>query len=146
MLPELYRHTQIGYVLLVALGAGLLLILALMSATGLNWVGLAVLLFLACCLAFFATLTTRVDPAGLEIWFGPGLLRRRFTLDTIAACRVVRNRWYYGWGIHLTPSGWLYNVSGLQAVELTMKNGKKVRIGTDDPAGLAEAIELSRRG
>jgi hypothetical protein len=54
---------------------------------------------------------------------------------------VVKNPWYYGWGIHLTPSGWLYNVSGFWAVELQMKNGKKYRIGTDDPEGLVQVIQ-----
>jgi hypothetical protein len=53
---------------------------------------------------------------------------------------MVKNPWYYGWGIHLIPGGWLYNVSGWEAVELQMKNGNKYRIGTDDPQGLMDAI------
>jgi hypothetical protein len=57
---------------------------------------------------------------------------------------VVRNRWYYGWGIRITPRGWLYNVSGLDAVELALKNGKCVRIGSDEPHALARAIDHAR--
>jgi len=52
----------------------------------------------------------------------------------------VKNPWYYGWGIRFTPHGWLYNVSGLHAVEIELKNGKKYRIGTDVPENLEKAI------
>jgi hypothetical protein len=56
---------------------------------------------------------------------------------------VVKNPWYYGWGIRLIPGGWLYNVSGFWAVELQMKNGKRYRIGTDDAEGLAKSLEAA---
>ncbi len=42
--------------------------------------------------------------------------------------------------------GWLYNVSGTDAVELKMKNGKRYRIGTDVPGELAEAIRQAIKG
>jgi hypothetical protein len=119
----------------------MLLLLALMIPNGFNWVSLVGPLILAGCAVVFATLTVRVDEAALEFWFGPGLIRRRFPLYSIAMCRVVKNPWYYGWGIHLTPAGWLYNVSGFWAVELVMTDGKQCRIGTDDPQSLVQAIE-----
>jgi hypothetical protein len=53
----------------------------------------------------------------------------------------VKNQWWWGWGIRLIPGGWLYNVSGLDAVELKMKNGRVYRIGTDEPRKLAEFIQ-----
>jgi len=38
--------------------------------------------------------------------------------------------------------GWrLYNVSGLDAVELHLENGDIRRIGTGDPKGLAAALK-----
>ena len=37
--------------------------------------------------------------------------------------------------------GWLYNISGYDAVQLNMRNGKVVQIGTDEQAVLLEAIE-----
>jgi hypothetical protein len=44
-------------------------------------------------------------------------------------------------GIRMTPSGWLYNVSGLSAIELSFKNRKtRIRIGTDKPDEIAEAV------
>jgi plasmid stabilization system protein ParE len=50
----------------------------------------------------------------------------------------------YGWGIRLTPSGWMFNVSGLDAVELTLRSGKRFRIGTDDPRDVIQALEKAR--
>ncbi|GIK38088.1 MAG: hypothetical protein BroJett011_19210 [Chloroflexota bacterium] len=136
-----YHHTQIGYVILVALGAALLLLTGLMLANGFDWVALMVLLFLAVCLVMFATLTVEIDDEALLVRFGPGPIQKRFRLADISSCRVVKNPWYYGWGIHLTPSGWLYNVSGFWAVELQMKTGQKYRLGTDDPQGLVQAVQ-----
>lgn len=136
-----YHHTQIGYLILVALGAGLLFMIGLILTNDFEWMTLVVLLVLVVCLVIFATLTVEIDEEALIIRFGPGLIQKRFRQADIISCRVVKNPWYYGWGIHLTPSGWLYNVSGFWAVELQMKNGKKYRIGTDDPEGLVQAIE-----
>jgi hypothetical protein len=76
----------------------------------------------------------------LEARFGPGPIRKRFKLNEIESCQVVKNHWYYGWGIRLTPHGWLYNVSGFHAVEIKLRTGKKFRIGTDVPQELEEAI------
>ncbi len=142
---ERYRHTQIGYLLLVALGGGLALILYLMLITGFNWVTAIALIILAGCLWVFSSLTVTLDGDKLEVRFGPGFIHLSFLLSDIVAHRVVTNPWYYGWGIRLIPDGWLYNVSGLQAVELLMVSGRRYRIGTDDAEGLALAIEEARR-
>lgn len=37
--------------------------------------------------------------------------------------------------------GWLYNVEGLGATELRMRNGRRYRIGTDEPERLETAIK-----
>ena len=52
-----------------------------------------------------------------------------------------KNRWYNGWGIRLIPRGWIFNVSGFDAVEIQMKNGRRYRIGTDEPEALLAAIQ-----
>jgi len=89
----------------------------------------------------FASLTVVVGDAAVFVRFGPGLIRRSFALTDIRAVRTVRNRWYYGWGIRLLPRGWLYNVSGLDAVEIELADGRAHRIGTDEPEALAAAIQ-----
>ena len=101
-------------------------------------VGLLVMLIV---LGLFATLKVAVGDGMIKIQFGMGVIRKGFLLKEIEAYRVVRNPWYYGWGIRYTPQGWLYTVSSFSAIELQMKSGKKYRIGTDDPEGLAKAID-----
>jgi hypothetical protein len=61
-------------------------------------------------------------------------------VQEIRDARAVRNRWFYGWGIRLTPHGWMFNVSGLDAVELDLPNGRRFRNGTDEPERLLAAI------
>jgi hypothetical protein len=39
--------------------------------------------------------------------------------------------------------GWLYNVAGWDAVVITLGNGRKFALGTDDPHGLVSAIKRS---
>ena len=90
--------------------------------------------------ALFGTLTIRVDDDWLECRFGVGLIRRRIRRADIGEVQSVRNPWWYGWGIRLTPHGWLWNVSGLSAVELTLANGKKFRLGTNEPDELEKAL------
>jgi hypothetical protein len=140
MTQPAYRHTQVGYLTIAALGAALVLI-AVLTVSEFYWVGLVVFIVLAACLVVFASLTVELDGERLRLWFGPGLIRKSFPLREIEAARPVTNPVWYGWGIHLTPAGWVYNVSGLRAVEVLMKNGRRVRVGTDEPEALALAIE-----
>jgi hypothetical protein len=92
------------------------------------------------CAILFDSLTVRVSNDHVEIRFGIGMIRKQFNVDNIKTATIVKNKWYYGWGIRLTPHGWLYNVSGLDAVEILMHNGKQYRIGTDQPNELHNAI------
>jgi hypothetical protein len=96
-------------------------------------------------LASFATLTVSIDDNYLGIKFGYGIFAKKFALSQIASVRAVKNRWYYGWGIRLWlwPKMWIYNVSGFDAVEITMKHGQVYRIGTDVPEELETAIKQS---
>lgn len=138
-----YHHTQIGHVILAAIGAAMLLILLLMPLYRFNWVPVIVFVILAVCLVLFATLTVQIDEDSLRVRFGPGLIRKEFLLEDIESHQMVKNHWYYGWGIRRAPQGWRWNVSGLHAVELQLKNGKRFRIGTDDPEGLSQILRQS---
>ena len=138
-----YRHTQSGTVVVAALGVGVVLTIAvLLSVPGsgvrvATGVTLAILLL---CAVLFYSLTVEVTADEVVVSFGPGVIRRRFLLQDVRGARKVRNPWYYGWGIRFTPQGWLFNVSGLDAVELEFDGDRRVRIGTDDPEGLSTAI------
>lgn len=138
-----YEHTQVGYLIITAMTAVMILIGIVMSNTGFNWVAVSVLIIIGVALVLFASLTVVIWEDDLEIRFGPGLIRRKFKLRDIETCQVVKNPWYYGWGIRLTTHGWLYNVSGFSAVEVELKTGRKHRIGTDVPHELETAIRQS---
>ena len=138
-----YEHTQIGHVIIWSL-LGVMMLVAITgtfhsSSHPANLLVPCVILSVA--LALFYKLTIKIDGKVLCASFGAGLIRKRVQLADIARCGPIRIRWWYGWGIHLTPYGWLYNVSGLDAVAITLHNGKKFALGTDDPHGLAAAIQ-----
>jgi hypothetical protein len=97
-------------------------------------------------MAIFGTLTVDVSKDRVVVWFGPGLIRRTLPVADIRDARAVRNKWWYGWGIRLTPHGWLFNVAGLDAVELELASGRKFRIGTDEPQVLLNAIRTAMVG
>jgi hypothetical protein len=138
-----YRHTQFGWVTVGVCGAVLVLLawLPLPARARPEWVLLAPTFVVMVVVGVFGTLTVEVDDAMIHLRFGAGFIRKSFALADVASCRPVRNRWWWGWGIRRIPGGWLYNVSGLDAVELVLKNGKPFRIGTDEPRRLAEFIE-----
>jgi hypothetical protein len=139
-MSETYHHTQVGTLLIVLLALPVLVILIIASTVGWDPVSIAVLVILVACLVMFGTLTVHIDDGVLTARFGPGLLRRSLKLRDIRSATAVRNRWFYGWGIRSIPRGWLFNVSGLDAVELQMTNGRVFRIGTDEPDALLAAI------
>ena len=140
-----YRHTQRGTLILavclavVALGVGI----SLMSG---KWPAAVIMTIINLPLAIlFSSLTVEVDTSELRWFFGPGLWTYRLLLREIDDVAVVRNHWWNGWGIRMAPGFRLYNVSGLDAVELRVGANDVRRIGTDDPQGLAGALR-SRRG
>jgi len=93
------------------------------------------------CLLLFYKLTIIVDNEAISFKLGIGLLGKSYEISEIKSCRPVKNLWIYGVGIHKLPNGWLYNVSGLKAIELRFKDSTRVvRIGTDNPDEIAGVI------
>lgn len=138
-----YEHTQPGYVTGPALAAGAA-ITPLSVRAEYGTVGVGGLLMtgaFAVGAVLFSSLTVRVTDEALCFYFGPGFWTRRIPLDAIEAAEPVRNAAWYGWGIRYTGRGWLYNVSGLEAVELTVRDEGRLRIGTDEPERLAQVLE-----
>jgi hypothetical protein len=141
-----YRHTQAGWVTLWSLGGSSLLILYLMRLEP-SWIPLPILGILILAMILFASLTVIGNSRFIEVRFGPGLIRKRIGLDDIESCRSVQNHWWYGWGIRRLLKGWMFNVSGLDAVELSLKKGGTFTIGTDEPEILERFIkgEIEKR-
>ncbi len=145
--PPSYVHTQPGTLVRWTFAAALAATAA--TALGREWlpVVIGIALLICAALSLFHALSVEVDRAGVRLRFGIGLIRKSIPLSSIRSAREVRNRWWYGWGIRLTPHGWLWNVSGLGAVELELESGRRFRIGSDEPQRLHAAIEsvLKRR-
>ncbi len=136
----MYKHTQ---------NSNLMKGMALASLIGAVVVGYIAKQFIVSCplalLALgmylgFRNLTVEVDDVSIRINFGIGWIKKEFRLEDISSVEAVRNCWMSGWGVRSIGDGWLYNVAGLDAVELKLKSGKRARIGTDEPQILASEI------
>ena len=90
----------------------------------------------------FRHLETRDEGDSLLVAFGPlPVFRRHVSYDNIESVTQSRSTLLDGWGIHLSPSGgWTWNLWGYDCVDIKMKKGSKLRLGTDDPTSLCEFL------
>ena len=137
-----YRHTQLGWFML---GLDVLLMLlvgvpAVRTGRPALWFGFALVTMLA---IGFSTLTVEVNASAVRFWFGPGILRRTMPLAAIASAEITIAPWWYGIGIRFTPTGLMYNVATGRTVDLVFHSGKRVRIGTDEPEALRDAVRAA---
>ena len=99
--------------------------------------------------AFFAAmhLRTEVRADRICIRFFPIHLRYRcWSWEEIASIDVREYsplREYGGWGIRLGVKGWAYNVSGRIGVQLILKSGKRILIGTQEPDAFLAAVQAA---
>ncbi len=140
-----YKHTQTGYLAVLVLVwmvlvGGLVIALAGDEEPAVLWAMAASFLVVGVVVFWFNRLTVSVDGGRVKVFFGPGRPRRIIETWEIIGFKHVRNKWYFGWGMRKVPSGWMFNVWGLDAVELELANGRKFRIGTDEPADLLAAL------
>jgi len=148
MPPTHYEHTQPAHLIRVAMGLSIAAILITAAVVPhveeQTWlrqvaIGSLVVLFVLVT-ALFWSLTVTVTGEYLAWHFGLGVIRKRVPLTEIESCEPTRTSFWNGWGIHWSPRGWVYNVSGYGAVEVRLKSGKAFRLGTDEPEALAEAV------
>ena len=91
----------------------------------------------------FSSQTVEVDASGVRWNFAKNFWKRQVALADIAGVREVETPLWQGWGIRRVRGGWCYSVSGRKAVELTLKNGRRVVLGTDRPGELAAALSVA---
>lgn len=146
-----YEHTQAGWPMrlsFTALALGLLVMCAFPPwghGTDALWavlIGAAVALVVGW---LCSSLTIRVDDTALQFHFGLGWPRKSVPLQDISAVEVTRTTFWEGWGVHRTRRGWLYNVSGYDAVLLRRSDGSSLLVGSDEPRRLKAAIERAQR-
>lgn len=92
----------------------------------------------------FFNLTVKVNKNEVVWYFGPRFWRKSLPISEVVSCQVVKNSFLNGFGIRDIGTGWLYNVSGLLAVEMKLSNGSVVRLGTNEPEFLKNALESAR--
>lgn len=90
----------------------------------------------------FSRLEVTVSDGRIVAAFGFGRPHREIELIDVTSVRQLRNSWIQGWGVRKISDGWMYNVWGLDGVELELASGKVFRIGTNDPENLLTVIAL----
>jgi hypothetical protein len=89
-------------------------------------------------------LETEVRSEGLFVRFFPFHLRfEKFTADDLKEYYARQYNpllEYGGWGIRYGRAGKAYNPKGNQGVQLVLKNGKRLLIGSQKPEELVKAI------
>ena len=140
-----YQHTQDAKLIKWIMGVTILLYIFIAGLNGFS----SLVTYSLCAMALimvsltwsFCSLTVEISGKELRHYFGPGFWKKTYLLQDIESVKQVRNSWIFGWWIRLTPHGWLYNVSGLDAVEIKLRSGRTCRIGTDDPKGILEELK-----
>lgn len=93
-----------------------------------------------------SSLDTEVSNLGVHIRFRP-FHRKWVAFDYANIERATSLTYsplkdYGGWGIRYGKKGKAYNVSGNKGVLLTLKDGKNVLIGSNNPESLCSAINV----
>lgn len=135
-----YKHTQIGTAILAVMGTSALVLAysaIVKPADNANFAFLVV----GVIAILFSSLTIKIGEGQIRWFFGPGFWRKSLDYTQIDSAKIIKTKWYNGLGIRLLSTGWLYNVSGLDAVELKLKDGTTVSLGTNEPEKLLEAIK-----
>ena len=139
-MPPHYSHTQTGWVTIAAAIIPGLIIVPTVAALAEQTIVLGVAAIFLLIIPLFGWLTVTIDRGTLALRFGAGLLRKSIPLSRIRSWRTVRNSAWTGWGIRIIPGGMMWNVSGLDAVELVLDNRRRFRVGTDEPEALSNAL------
>jgi transcriptional regulator with XRE-family HTH domain len=143
--PQDYINVQLGYTLIVVILAVVLTgTWAFTRGYFAEFEFLTLMAILTVILCIFSSLTTRVENGFIKWNFGVGLISKAVPISRVLTNRPVRNKAWWGIGIRVIPGGWLYNVSGLRSVELVLDDGKRIRIGSDDPDEFSQAIDQAR--
>ncbi len=150
---EEYRYTQVGILtilmeLLTVIFTAFMFDLAIKSNEGqdavfLKVAGLVVAGVFVLALASFYSFTIQIANEKLNFWFGFGVGRKSFPIEGIRSVEIVKNPWYYFWGIKSIPGGWLYSIAaGGRAIELIFKDNKKIRLGTNSPEEIKQRLDI----
>jgi len=106
-----------------------------------------VLLSLVSLFIFSIRMETKIKTDGIYVRFSPFHVKHRYYSREVIQQAFIREynplREYGGWGIRmgLFGHGWAYNISGNVGIQLIMKDGTRLLIGTRQPHKAAEALK-----
>lgn len=108
---------------------------------------LAIIGIITVILFLFHSLIVEVSNNVVRIKYGPGFVQKKIKIKDIESCAPVHNEPRFSFGlVRFGPGFILYNVSGRQAIELEVRGKKrKIRVGTDEPEQVCEAIREARQ-
>jgi DNA-binding XRE family transcriptional regulator len=140
---QVYSHKQWGYFTFTMVPIFVACIVAFNNAVQtIPAIGLGFLFgILTVVSILFSSMTIEVNESELSYCFALGALKKSIPLEEIGKCSKVKNPIWMGFGIHPFGTGRIYNVSGLLGVEIELKGGSFLRLGTDQPNYLLQAIE-----
>jgi hypothetical protein len=138
-----YQHTQTANWILFLLAAfGLIpVVIGAFHFRRLHYASIGILAVLLLLGWLFRSLTIELTDDQLRWRFGPGWIHKKVPLAEIASARRVRTNVFEGWGIHYSRFGLLYNVSGFDAIAITLHNGKRFALGTGEPEALLANLQ-----
>ena len=139
-----YRHTQFSALNLVLLGiptAVCVYVAFTIPVQWGTWLALGVAALFITLGVLFHSLTIQVDTESVRLHFGPGLIRKSWSISDCTAASHVTTALWEGWGIRLTSRGWLYNVAIPDAIMIRLGNGTAGQLGTDEPQALLAALK-----
>lgn len=93
---------------------------------------------------FVLNLETEISQEGISVRFFPFHLKKKFfsweEIEKINVREYSPLLEYGGWGIRRGKSGGAYNVKGNMGLQLVLKNGKKILIGTQKAEELKQIL------
>lgn len=106
------------------------------------WVGVGLLLFF-----LLSRLCLQIDKWGMEIRFLPFIWKKRWDWETIDRIYVRKySLWEYGgWGIRFGRGGIAYTTKGRYGIQVVLRNGSKVLIGTQHPHEVEKILNELKR-
>lgn len=144
---ETKKYTQFGTFSVIIILPVLLFFTGMLIKSGVSSspetiVQLFLILTFLICLLIFYQLTIIIDDTYVSFKLGIGIVGKSYKISDLKSCRAVTNSALNGIGIRRLSNGWLYNVSGLKAIELQFNNKKSVvRIGTNKPDEISQLIQ-----
>lgn len=142
----MYRRTQFASSLVLICAATAAFVYVMMRLTAApSWMFFGVLTVLGVVSLIFSTMTVMVCAESVEWWLTLGLFRNSLRLDEIEDVSVTHVPSVAGYGFRTNGSNRLWRVSGSDVVVMTLKDGRRIALGTPDAQRLAIAIEEARR-